>query len=319
MQYSASNITSSTVVVPMCDAWGHIRADTSVSTLDSSGVSAVSVATVGLYNIDFSNPQRFSSGGYVVLYTPEVLSETCMLSYQRDMEASPRGSTAAASTSRVQISTWRFPGPVGPGGNTAQQSTFPSSSTYINFAAFSLSTDSQLRTPAGGTYALVPGASGYGISGATYFSPTTNALSKRTATAYGTVVIPKTKSNMTGFCAFLENSYNTLRVEAVDGGPEYDVYFSKPMNNTNYAVILCAETEHIESSSGLPHINEYSLPIIVRGESNQHKTRNKFRIRHIKQNSDNNSWQTGNFLSMHSGITEKIHFMVFGGGTYGQP
>lgn len=315
MRYSPYSLGSNTVPVPVCDAWGHIRADTAPSLLDGSGVSAVSLASAGLYNINFSNPERFGGGGYVILYTPEVRTETCLLSCQRDMG----GSTAAGKTAGIQISTWRFFGPVGAGGNTAQQSTPAANTNYINFAAFSLSQDTELRSPSGGTYALVPGASGYGLTGSTYSSHHISAISKRSAIAYGSIVMPPKRSNSSPFSVYVEMSSNIQRVEAVDGGPEYDVYFTKPMNNTSYAVIMCAEAEPFESGPGLPYVQEYSLPIVVRGTSDQHKTVSKFRIRHIKQSDTNNSWESGNFVSMQSGKTERIHFMVFGGGTYGQP
>jgi hypothetical protein len=322
---SASNLGSNTVDVPTCDVWGNWRLDPGL--FSGVGVNSVPTKTsAGLHRIDVQSSfrSRLGGGGYVILYTPEVRSETCMLSSNR-----ASGSTAAASTTSFDISTWRFLGPVGAGGNTATQADFPANSTWVNFALFSLSKDSQLGVPAGGTYSLVPGASGYGISGATYFSCLTNALSSRSATSYGTIVLPPARSNSTAFNPYLENSYNANRVRAVSGGPEYDVFFERPMGDTYYCVLLCAESEHfhLNDVAGIPNINEYTLPIVIRGNSDEFKTTSSFRIRNIKQNASNNAWTSGNFASMQSGLYERIHFMVFGGflvngvtyGTYRQP
>lgn len=317
MRNSASNITSSTVSVPTCDAWGHLRLDPVLGY--GFGYNNATRQSAGFWHIS-TDPisSRLGGGGYVVLYTPEVRSETCVLSSQRtEAPVAVLGSTTAASTTRFAISTWRMNSSSTP----PSKVDFAANTLWINFAVFSLSRDNELRVPAGGTYALVPGASAYGISGATYYSTPTTALSQRSATAYGTVVLPPSRSNSSPFSTYIEGEFNVDRVEAVNGGPEYDVYFRKPLGTTLYSVILCAESETFDlpTWTGIPNINEYSYPIVVRGNSDEHKTVSKFRIRHIKQNSSNNSWTSGNFGSMQSGLTERIHFMVFGGGTYGQP
>lgn len=321
MRNSASNITSSTVPVPTCDAWGHLMPDSTVGYGAGFGWQNGSRESAGLWRFNFFSQvsSGLGGGGYVVLYTPEVRSTpTCALSSQRT-ESPPAvlGSTTAGSTSRFSISTWRM----NSFSTVPSKVDFAANTLWINFAVFSLSRDNQLRVPAGGTYALVPGASAYGISGATYYSTPTSALSERSATAYGTVVLPPSRSNASAFSTYVEGEFNIDRVEPVGGGPEYDVYFRKPMGTTLYCVILCAESETFDlpSWTGIPSINEYSHPIVIRGDSDEHKTVSKFRIRHIKQNSSDNSWTSGNFASMQSGLTERIHFMVFGGGTYGQP
>lgn len=317
MPNSVSNITSNTVPVPACDAWGNLRLDPVLGY--GFGYNNASRQSAGFWHIVTSPiSSRLGGGGYVVLYTPEVRSETCVLSSQRtEAPTAVLGSTTAASTTRFAVSTWRM----NSFSTVPSKVDFAANNVWINFAVFSLSRDNELRVPAGGTYALVPGASAYGISGATYYSTPTSALSQRSTTAYGTIVLPPSRSNSSPFSAYIEGEFNIDRVEAVDGGPEYDVYFRKPMTDVYYAVILCAEAEDFElvSWNGIPNINEYSYPVVIRGNSDEHKTVSKFRIRHIKQNSSNNSWVQGNFVSMQSGLTERIHIMVFGGGTYGQP
>lgn len=320
MASSASNFTSNTTPVPTCDAWGNIKAGTGVvstTIMDSSGVSSVARLSTGLHGITFSNPERFGGGGYVTVYTPEVSSFTtpCLLSSMRDM-AGVGGATAAGKTAGVQISTWGFPGPVGAAGNTATQQDFTSGNLYINFASFSLSTDSELRVPAGGTYALVPGASGFGVTGATYTSALTNLLSKRTATAYGTIVIPPNNSNSSPVSAYIENGFNVKGVSA-GANSEFDVSFVKTMTNSNYCVILCGEYEPLSSGvigNDWTELKEYSMLMVDRRK----KDTSGFRAVSLKQNSSDNSW-TRQSIVYQSGLTERIHFMVFGGATYGQP
>jgi hypothetical protein len=330
MASSVSNFTSNATPVPTCDAWGNIKAGTSTtgqstSIMDSSGVSSVVRLSTGLHGITFSNPERFGGGGYVTLYTPEwdhtssSLITPVLLNSRRDMAGSG-GATAAGKTAGVQLSTWGFDAPVGAGGNTARQQDFTWQNVYMNFAAFSLSTDSELRVPAGGTYALVPGAKGFGVTGATYTSALTNLLSKRTATAYGTIVIPPNKGNSSTVSAYIENGFNVKGVSA-GGNSLFDVSFVKPMTNANYCVILSGEYEPVSTgtiSADNTSILEYSLLMVHRGINSDLKTTNGFRAVSLKQNSVDNSWYQSSVIYQ-SGLTERIHFMVFGGATYGQP
>jgi hypothetical protein len=165
---------------------------------------------------------------------------------------------------------------------------------------------------------LVPGAQGFGVTGATYSSTSANLLSKRTATAYGTIVIPPNKSNSSTVSAYIENGFNVKGVSA-GANSEFDVSFVKPMNNSNYCVILSGEYEPVSTASisvDDTSLLEYSLLMVVRGSGN--KNTNGFRAVSLKQNSTDNSWNRSSSIYQ-SGLTERIHFMVFGGGTYGQP
>jgi hypothetical protein len=167
---------------------------------------------------------------------------------------------------------------------------------------------------------LVPGARAFGVTGATYSSASANLLSKRTATAYGTIVIPPNKGNSAPVIAYIENEFNVKGVSA-GGNSEFDVSFVKPMTNANYCVILCGEYEPVSSatiSDDNTSILEYSLLMVNRGISSNLKTTSGFRAVSLKQNSVDNSWNRSSSIYQ-SGLTERIHFMVFGGATYGQP
>ena len=165
---------------------------------------------------------------------------------------------------------------------------------------------------------LVPGASGFGVTGATYTSAITNLLSKRTATAYGTIVIPPNKSNSgsSTVSAYIENGFNVKGVSA-GANSLFDVSFVKPMNNTNYCTILCGEYETDQENLSFG-TNEATLLHIRAGTGNKYKTVNGFRVEALKQSATDNSW-TQQAVAFQSGLTERIHFMVFGGATYGQP
>lgn len=172
-------------------------------------------------------------------------------------------------------------------------------------------------------YSTVPGASGFGVTGATYNSHLTNLLSKRTATAYGTLVIPPARGTGTPVSAYIENSFNIQGVSA-GGLGVFDVTFVKPMNSTDYCVILSGEYESNflgVVATDLSTATEFSDLLVRAGAGNQFKTTSRFRIESRKQTAasgSDNSWAPrGNVFR--NGRTERIHFMVFGGGTYGQP
>jgi hypothetical protein len=170
-------------------------------------------------------------------------------------------------------------------------------------------------------YQTVPGAGGYGVTGATYNSHLANMVSKRSATAYGTIVIPQAQGSNTPISAYIENSYNVLGVSA-GGNAIFDITFNKPMNNTNYCVILSGEYEHLLPSLVTSIPQEFSDLLVRAGSSNQFKTVNTFRVESRKQrdfiNLADNAWVPRG-AAFRFGRTERIHFMVFGGGTYGQP
>jgi hypothetical protein len=161
---------------------------------------------------------------------------------------------------------------------------------------------------------LVPGAQGFGVTGATYSSASANLLSKRTATAYGTIVIPPNKGNSAPVIAYIENGFNVKGVSA-GANSLFDISFVKPMNNTNYCTILSGEYESTDTTA-LPE--EFSLLLVRAGAGNKYKTTRGFRVEALRQNTANNSW-TQQSVRYDKGFTQRIHFMVFGGGTYGQP
>ena len=165
---------------------------------------------------------------------------------------------------------------------------------------------------------LVPGASGFGVTGATYTSALTNLLSKRTATAYGTIVIPPNKSNSGSSTvnAYIENGFNVKGVSA-GANSEFDISFVKTMTNSNYCVILCGEYEPTAAATvatDYTALLEYSMLMVDRRK----KDTGGFRAVSLKQDFTNNSWNRSSSI-FQQGFTERIHFMVFGGATYGQP
>ena len=161
---------------------------------------------------------------------------------------------------------------------------------------------------------FVPGANGFGVTGATYSSVSANLLSKRTATAYGTIVIPPNKGNSSTVSAYIENGFNVKGVSA-GANSLFDISFVKPMNNTNYCTILSGEYESTDTTA-LPE--EFTLLLIRAGAGNKYKTTRGFRVEALRQNTTDNSW-TQQSVRYQRGFTERIHFIVFGGGTYGQP
>jgi len=161
---------------------------------------------------------------------------------------------------------------------------------------------------------VVSGASGFGVSGGTYSSHLPSMLSKRTATAYGTIVIPPIRGNATLVSAYIENGFNVSGVSA-GANSTFDITFAKTLTNSNYCVILSAENQSdgTAAASDYGAITEHSMLAVDR----TYKNTTGFRAVALKQNSTNNSWSRQS-VRYQSGYEERIHFMVFGGGTYGQ-
>ncbi len=161
---------------------------------------------------------------------------------------------------------------------------------------------------------FVPGASGYGLTGATYSSSITALNSTRTPTAYGTIVVPpfKTPSNNAAVIAYTEGTSNVSGVSA-GANSTFDVFFAKPMKDANYCVVLSAEVEPVANTPDYTSVNEYPVLFIDR----TFKTVDGFRAISLRQNSATNEF-TRSAAHYQNGLKERIHFMVFGGGTYGQ-
>jgi len=161
---------------------------------------------------------------------------------------------------------------------------------------------------------LVPGAGGYGADGNTYASTPYKNFDKRRAVAYGTIVIPPNKGNSALVSAYIENGFNIKGVSA-GGNSLYDLSFVQPMANDSYCVILSGE---YESTDYTPLPEEYTLLLVRAGAGNKYKTPNGFRVEELRQYTVDNSWIEQS-VRYQRGFTQRIHFMVFGGGTYGQP
>jgi hypothetical protein len=162
--------------------------------------------------------------------------------------------------------------------------------------------------------AFVPGGVGFGVTGATHHSHMPALLSTRSVTAYGTIVIPGNVGASTPVAAYVENGYNVLHGVSAGANAEFDVSFVKPMNTANYCVILSGEVTPPADSPDYANINEFSILMVDRRK----KDTNGFRAVSLLQYSVDNKWYRSSTWHQ-SGYTGKIHFLVFGGGTYGQP
>ena len=328
MSSSSSNFSSATTPLPSCDAWANISigAAGAASLTNSVQVASVSRLYTGAYGVTFSNPSRFGGGYYGLLMTPEFCDETSYGTVSHLFSDYGNGNAylnfVAGRSAGFGFNTVQFHTPFGPAGGTAIAADYTANTIRINIAAFSFSNDG--RTGAanggvtGGTYEYLPGGKGYGISGATYYSAIPSLLSQRTATAYGTIVVAPTKGNST--CAYIENAFNVKGVSADYG--VFDITFVKPMNTENYCVVLTGEYENVVTSINTSGgMEEPSILAVRAGPSNKYKTKSGFRVeclRQVTSGANQNSWSRQSYLSTNS-KTERIHFMVFGGATYGQP
>lgn len=163
---------------------------------------------------------------------------------------------------------------------------------------------------------LVPGAGGFGIVGSTYASSMINKADKRKAVAYGTIVIPPNKSNSSTVSAYIENGFNVKGVSA-GGNSLFDVSFVTPMTSDTYCTILSGEYESNTETNLTAATPEFSLLLVRAGLNNKYKTTSGFRVESLKQNPADNSW-TQQGVIYQSGLTERIHFMVFGEALQGQ-
>lgn len=163
---------------------------------------------------------------------------------------------------------------------------------------------------------LVPGAGGFGKVGATYSSSLFNKADKRKAVAYGTIVIPPNKGNSSTVSAYIENGFNVKGVSA-GANSLFDVSFVTPMTSNTYCTILTGEYESNTETNLTAATPEFSLLLIRAGLNNKYKTTSGFRVESLKQNPADNSW-TQQSVIYQSGLTERIHFMVFGEALQGQ-
>lgn len=173
---------------------------------------------------------------------------------------------------------------------------------------------------------LVPVIGGFGLTGSTYSTQMPNLLSKKSATAYGTVVIPPDASIVGGSTnptyAYLEQSHNIAGVcfdSSFTNGMEFCISFDKPMSNTDYCVILSTEEEPENANPDWTTASEYSIPVVNRGSVyGELKRAESFHVALYRQTNSSVNWaqrvdQTAR------GLRTKIHFMVFGGGVNDQP
>ena len=97
----------------------------------------------------------------------------------------------------------------------------------------------------------------------------------------------------------------------------FDVSFVTPMTSNTYCTILTGEYESNTPINLTAATPEFSLLLIRAGLNNKYKTTSGFRVESLKQNPADNSW-TQQSVIYQSGLTERIHFMVFGEALQGQ-
>jgi hypothetical protein len=172
---------------------------------------------------------------------------------------------------------------------------------------------------------LYPSTRGFGASGATYSSSLAQITNKRAASAWGTLVIPPNKGGTVQ--AYLEGAYNIQGVSA-GGNCVFDLYFTKTMGNTGYCVVTSTEQENIFPeinavglAQTIPPTYEYTLNLMRnRSAVNDQRTTTGFSITSLRQAetgaaASRQFTATGATYAYSIGYTQKIHFMVFGGGS----
>jgi len=170
---------------------------------------------------------------------------------------------------------------------------------------------------------FIPGSAGFGVTGATHNSSFVSMNSQRTPTAYGTIVIPGSGIGIDSTpAAYIEGEYNVLGGVSAGSNSEFDITFKTPLNTQNYCVILSNEIEPVsQASPDYGDVNEAVITMIERAN----KTTAGFRVvalRQVKNSQAGGSVLANSFTRQSNwyqrGLSHRIHFMVFGGGTYGQ-
>jgi hypothetical protein len=218
--------------------------------------------------------------------------------------ASGLGGTATSASARYYIAGAQLE----PGSLVTEFVSTPIGTQPITYTGTKGNQDARKR--------LVPGAGGFGTVGNTYSSSLFNKADKRKAVAYGTIVIPPNKGNSSTVSAYIENGFNVKGVSA-GANSLFDVSFVTPMTSNTYCTILTGEYESNTETNLTAATPEFSLLLIRAGLNNKYKTTSGFRVESLKQNPADNSW-TQQGVIYQSGLTERIHFMVFGEVLQGQ-
>ena len=166
-----------------------------------------------------------------------------------------------------------------------------------------------------------PGIQGFGAWGATFNSSLNQQITKRQATAWGTIVIPGISGSNIIPPAYLESAYgvNNLVVGTTAG---YDVYFTNEMGNTGYCVVASLEQENVYetesttrgAATSIPPSDEFAMLVLNTNptQTDTQRTKQKFTLRCFRQNSSDFFFSERN-IHCNRGRTQRIHFMVFGG------
>jgi hypothetical protein len=205
----------------------------------------------------------------------------------------------------------------GPGSGPGSNRDVTFGEVALNMAAFSFSKDNEIHSRLGGTFDFIPGASGYGLQGNTYASTAMNLSEKRKAVAYGTIVIPGIETTASTVHPYFENSLGIAGLSAGENSV-FDVYFNGTMKDSNYCVILTAESEQgyrggfdPNLPGDIPTEGEFSIVVVRAGSNGDTKTPSFFRIEQYKKDAASGFWGVSP-IAMKAGRTERIHFMVFG-------
>jgi hypothetical protein len=356
MSSSNSQITSQTQDAPTCDAWAVVSfAEVTgtviprIATNEGAGIENPQRVSLGSgkvgYKVSFSDPSRFDSGAYVVLTTPQVTDAGQLalwnVSHGYTSEAwsgtPPFGPslTDLRSGFIVYGCTLSFDSYTPDAGSNEpmfSNSVCEGTPNYkVNMVVFSLSDDSD-RGVTTGKISLA-GEGGYGKIGTGNNTSVSQNLGffdekKRTASAYGTVVIPP-RRGATSVVAYMENAFNAgknvdgyLNGVSAGGACSIDVAFTRPLDNENYCVILAREASDntwsfFTSNGDLPR--SMRIPYI---RGNKERTGFRIEVAAPELYRDPSVTTTNQLRRVTYGVTsdyyssgfgEKIHFMVFGG------
>ena len=142
---SAVQITSSTTVVPTCDAWINMQYDTDKAPTvnDGYGILGTHRVSAGVYGISFSNPEQFGGGAYIAICTPEIGNDT---EYgPQTLECLGNNPTATGKSAGIRLVNFRYKDGFHSGGGTASISDSATlSAVRSNVAVFSFATNNDL-------------------------------------------------------------------------------------------------------------------------------------------------------------------------------
>jgi hypothetical protein len=150
---SAAQITSSTTVVPTCDAWINMQYDTDKAPTvnDGYGILGTHRVSAGVYGISFSNPEQFGGGAYVAICTPEFGVDAGYGPHTLDSTGFSTP-TATGKSAGILVANFNYAGFHSGGGTATIGDSATGNAVRSNVAVFALATESDLRIPEVGNW-----------------------------------------------------------------------------------------------------------------------------------------------------------------------